>query len=93
MFKLKKSGVISISLAVLAMACKPTAETSEAKKLKDNFYGNPNESGIWQESEASKARASMKDKELVITFDDGPRGFTNDILDFLKKRISKLVFS
>ena len=34
----------------------------------------------------------MKDKELVVTFDDGPRGFTNDILDFLKKENIKASF-
>jgi peptidoglycan/xylan/chitin deacetylase (PgdA/CDA1 family) len=80
----RKLFIFCAVIGLASISCKPSTD-SETKKLKNNFYGNPNESGVWQKSESSKARESMDDKTLVLTFDDGPRGFTNRILDFLKK--------
>lgn len=80
-----------VAAAILSFSCKPPSE-SEEKKLKDNFYGKPSESGNWAIPESDKVYHSLPDKTLILSFDDGPRPHTAKLLDFLKKEKIKASF-
>ena len=55
--------LLALTFSILAQSCKSAAEPSPAqlKKLADNMYDT-----------AYKIKQSLNDKELIITFDDGP---------------------